>query len=468
MKKTLPWMLPLLLLLFAPRAQAAMNGQILNCDTPNPLQPASCVDNWALDVLDENKTALETAPGAFPRDRKHYFDATGAGVHIFLIDTGIDGTNPDFKVLGNAAQTRFGSVYNNFNIIDGDSGSHGTRTAGLAAGLQYGVAKGATLHPIYTAGSIRNTGGAEILDRLSWVYDQVVNKGQRPAVLNMSFNIPRPVTGTGGVTEAQLTAKVQQLIGQGVVVVVSAGNQNSSNPGQYWPSVIPEVILVGGVDESGNRWMRDAADPDYNAICIGPPGAPIGDCGSNYGSLVDLWAPAKYIRSAVKKNNRDADAPRIRSGTSFAAPLVSGLAALYLQGSPNATPAQVLAALRNNAANLGDIDGNGIADFMVRDAVATPACNVPQRLFVNAGQSVAFRSIDLTDSCPAGYSGQPQFNAASGQVTIAGVAPEGILYRYTPNVGFTGNDLFNYNILTGSGSLSGVGTANIMVQPNHN
>lgn len=465
MKKTLLWMLPLLL--FAPIAQAAMNGQILNCDAPNPLQPTSCVDNWALDVLDESKTALETAPGAFPRDRKHYFDGTGAGVHIFLIDTGIDGTNPDFKVLGNAAQNRFGSVYNNFNIIDGDSGSHGTRTAGLAAGLQYGVAKGATIHPIYTAGSIKSTGGADILARLNWVYDEVVNKGARPAVLNMSFNIPRPVTGAG-MTEADLTNKVLQLIAQGVVVVVSAGNHNGPNPGNYWPSVIPEVILVGGVDESGNRWVRDASDPDYNAICVGPPGAPLGDCGSNYGSLVDLWAPAKFIRSAVKKNNKDVDAPRIRSGTSFAAPLVSGLAALYLQNNQTATPAQVLNALRANAANLGDIDGNFTADFMVRDAVAVPACNIPQRLFVNAGQSVTFRSIDLTESCPAGYSGQAQFNSVSGQVTIAGVGPEGILYRYTPNVGFTGNDLFTYNILTGSGSLAGANTANVMVQPNHN
>jgi subtilisin family serine protease len=398
------YLFPVLALFLSANAFGVMNGQIINCDTPDPLQPQNCVDNWALDLLDESKTAIETAPAALPRDHKHYFDGTGTGVHVFMLDTGIDGNNPDFKTLGNPSQTRFGEVYGGFNIIDGDGGSHGTRTAALVAGLQYGVAKNATLHPIYTAGSIKNTGGDQILDRLNWVYDRVTINGLKPAVLNMSFNIPRPVMNGSGVDiEAQLTQRVRDLINASVVVTVSAGNQNSNNPGAYWPSVIPEVILVGGVDENGNRWVRDTSDPDYNNICVGPPQAPLHDCGSNYGSLVDIWAPAKYIRSAVKVNNNNSGAPRVRSGTSFAAPLVAGLAALYLEQNPFATPAQVQAALLANAANLGDIDGNGTADYLARSPVATPACNVTQRLFVNTGVSVPFLSSQLRDSCPTGY-----------------------------------------------------------------
>lgn len=454
---------------------AAMNGQILNCDSPNPTQPQGCVDNWALDLLDEGKTAIQSASGALPRDRKHYFDGNGTGVHVFILDTGVDGTNPDFKVLGNPAQDRFGVRYGSFNNVDPEAGSHGTRVAGLAAGLQYGVAKGATIHPILSSGWIKKNGAIGILDRLNWIYDRVTIDQLRPAVLNMSFNIPRPVTDLDCVTslESQLTQRVRDLINAGVVVTVSAGNQSSSNPGAYWPSVIPEVILVGGIDENGNRWTRDTSDPDYNSICVGtrPPGScdvvPAPDCGSNYGSLIYIWAPAKYIRSAVKINNNDTAAPRIRSGTSFAAPLVAGLAALHLQQSPTDTPAQVLSALKANAA-VRNVDGVGALDYIARSPVATPACNVPQRLFVNTGRSVNFTSIQLADSCPAGYTAYPQFNAAHGQIAIGGIAPEGISYYYTPTGTYTGTDLFNYTIYTGSGSSFGTGSVNVTVQPNHN
>src|SRR5687768_17230459 len=120
------------------------------------------------------------------------------------------------------------------------------------------------------------------------------------------------------------------------------------------------------------------------------------------------------------------------SGTSYAAPLVAGLAALYLEQNPFATPAQVLAALRANAANLGDIDGNGTADLLARSPVATPACNVPQRLFVNTGSSVPFKASQLRDSCPTGYDAFAQFNAGNGTVVLEGLGPTDAVYRYTP------------------------------------
>ncbi|HEX5761455.1 MAG TPA: S8 family serine peptidase [Thermoanaerobaculia bacterium] len=452
-----------LALLFAAGASAAMNGQILNCDAPNPTQPQNCVDNWALDLLDESKTAIETAPGALPRDRKHYFDGDGTGVHIFILDTGVDGTNPDFKTLGNPAGSRLGLQYPGYLNIDGGSSSHGTRVAGLAAGLQYGVAKGATIHPIYTAGSINPTGGDALLARLDWVLSQVRDYAMKPAVLNMSFNILSPVKNSAGQNmEPQLTAKVLELISNGVVVTVSAGNQNG-NPAALWPSKIQEVILVGGVDEYGNRWVRDTSDPEWQALCVAQ-----GDCGSNYGTLVDIWAPAKYIRSAVKSGQRDENGRRISSGTSYAAPLVAGLAALHLQQNPTATPAAVRSALLGNAANLGDIDGSGYADYMARSPVATPACNVTQRLFVNTGLSVRYFSSQLRDSCPAGYDATSQFNAAHGQIGITGIGPNDISYSYIPSSGYTGTDQFNYDIYTNFGGSYGTGTVAVTVQPNHN
>lgn len=440
---------------------AQMTGQILNCDSPNPAQPQLCVDNWALDVLDESKTALQQATGPLPRDRKHYFERTGTGVHIFVMDTGIAPRNPDFMTLGNAALSRVGE---SLGTADTDSASHGTRVTGLAAGLQFGVAKNATIHSVFKGAA---TQPDQLLDALNWIYDRVVDGNMRPAVLNMSFNVPVPVVDPrpehlGGIPdlENKLTQRLRDLIAARVVVVVSAGNKNGS-PNDFWPSNVAEAIVVGGVDERGDRWVRDSSDPEYVSLCVN-----LQDCGSNYGAAVDLWAPAKNIRSAVKISTERF--PRIRSGTSYAAPLVTGLVALYLQQFPSHTPVQVLTGLRTNAANLGDIDGNGSADYLVRSPVATPACNVPQQLFVNTDKSVQFLSTELADSCPAGYGAYSQFNPTNGQISIDGAGPTAILYRYTPFAPFTGNDQFNYTIYTSTGATFGTGTAKVMVQPTWN
>jgi len=448
------------------QASAAIEGQFIDCDAPHPTQPTQCPDNWALDLLDESKAAIQGATAAIPRDRKHYFNRTGAGVHIFILEEGIDGANPDFKVLGDPADDRLGESWGAGGFSEPSVGSHGTRVAALAAGLRFGVAKGATIHSADARSQINNSHGDGLLVRLNWIYGRVTSQTNplKPAVLNMSFNIPRPVKDHNGLNvEPQLTQRVRDLINAGVFVTVSAGNHDSSNPGAYWPSVIPEVVLVGGIDEKGGRWVRDSTDPEFQALCVLK-----GDCGSNYGSLVDLWAPAKYVRSAVKKTNDDVQSPRLRSGTSFAAPLVAGLAALRLEQFPNETPAQVLAALKTNSARR-NVDGTVAGDeYLVRSPVGTPPCLVMQRLFVNATKTQDFLSTQLSESCPAGYSGVSQYNAAHGQIMIGGIAPEATLYYYTPSSGYTGLDQFNYTIYTSSGSSYGTGTVKVTVQPNHN
>lgn len=192
MKKTLAL---LLCSAFLPSlASAAMNGQILNCDTPNPTYPSNCVDNWALDLLDESKNAIEAAKAAgskLPRDRKHYFNGDGTGVHIFILDTGVYDANPEFKKLDAPSTPRTGAKYREYLHRDRDGGSHGTRVAGIAAGVKFGIAKDATLHPIISNGDIGldAVDGPALLDRLDWVKKQVTEYGAKPAVLNMSFNL---------------------------------------------------------------------------------------------------------------------------------------------------------------------------------------------------------------------------------------------------------------------------------------
>jgi subtilisin family serine protease len=454
--------------LIAPSAaMAAMNGQILNCNSPNPAFPDGCVDNWALDMLDASKTEIQNAKANgwnLPRDRKHYFDGDGTGVHIFILDTGVYSENPEFKKLDSPAVSRVGTRYNDLTNTDHDAGSHGTRVAGIAAGVRFGLAKDAAIHPIRNAKlGLDQIAGSALFARLDWIEREFLN-GARPAVLNMSFNSPTtgidPDTGQPEDTSYKqtLTDKVNRLIALGVVVVASAGNKNQS-PTNFWPSEIPDVIVVGGVDEMGNRWIRES---EMN-LCTDS-----GDCGSNFGSAVDLWAPAKLIRSAIDTDNDAQLGPLIRSGTSFAAPLVTGLAALYLEANPGATPAQVLSALRSNAASLGDIDGNGTTDYLVRSFVGLPACNVPQRLFTDTGEYAKFSTIDLADSCPSGYTVSSLTMPSHGQNSVTGIAPDGIAYLYTPSTGYAGPDAFNYTIKQNTGSTYGTGTVKVIVQPNVN
>jgi hypothetical protein len=84
------------------------------------------------------------------------------------------------------------------------------------------------------------------------------------------------------------------------------------------------------------------------------------------------------------------------------------------------------------------------------------------------GSSVRFYSSQLRDSCPAGYDGYAQLSAPNGSIAIEGIGPEDTLYRYTPNPSYIGLDLFNYTIVTNTGSTFGTGTVNVTVQPVHN
>lgn len=134
-----------------------------------------------------------------------------------------------------------------------------------------------------------------------------------PGVVNFSI-------GLGG-TSVTLDAAVTRLINnRGVVVVASAGNDDVNACDQS-PGRLSPVLLVGSVSNPNKR----ASD-------------------SNWGGCLDMFAPGVDIRSADFSSNTGT---RLDSGTSMAAPHVTGVAALHLQSSPAATPAQVHAALVN-------------------------------------------------------------------------------------------------------------------------
>ncbi|MEV7580499.1 S8 family peptidase [Streptomyces erythrochromogenes] len=252
--------------------------------------------SWGLDRIDQAATA---------GDQKYtYPDGGGEGVTAYVIDTGVRTTHKDF---GGRATSGFDAIDNDESADDGNG--HGTHVAGTIAGASHGVAKKAKI----VAVRVLDDNGSGTTEQVVAGIDWVTQNHSGPSVANMSLG--------GGVDEA-LDAAVKRAIDAGVSFAVAAGNE-SSDAGQGSPSRVPEALTVASSTE-------DDQQSDF----------------SNFGSVVDLYAPGSEITSAW--NDSDTGVKTI-SGTSMASPHVAGAAALYLAAHPSATPADTAAALTGAA-----------------------------------------------------------------------------------------------------------------------
>ena len=250
---------------------------------------------WGLDRIDQ---------AALPTDGLFNYPNTGAGVNIYLLDSGIRRTHSQFS-------GRVVPAYSVFNDGYGPDGctAHGTNVAGIVGGTTWGVAKGATLHSVRVTDCAGAVSTSSLIAGVDWVTANRV----RPAVANMSLS---------SIASTALNLAVTNSINSGVTYVVSAGN-TGSNACNYSPASLPQAIAVGaiaGLDARANF--------------------------SNFGPCVDLFAPGYNIYSAT---NTDDSAYLLLSGTSQASAFAAGAAALYLASNPAASPAEVAQALTTGA-----------------------------------------------------------------------------------------------------------------------
>lgn len=316
-----------------PRANSydPTSPQTIQCWDPQ----LSCADNWGLDRIDQ-RTGSQNA---HTLDGKYFFGANGQGTHIYILDTGIASGHTEFNLPGGGSR-----LGNGINFAPGsyswdtwDYLGHGTHVASIAAGRRFGVAKGATLHPVRVfdqngAGTV-----STVISGINWIASNV----QRPAVVNMSFNYS--IFGYDNTT-ALSTAVRQLVVTHGISVVNSAGNWNQ-DASTFSPTDVSEVIVAAGLDWFYNqRW---GADPYWGCHDNG--------CGSNWGSAVDVYAPATDVLAALGSGERNLACNL--TGTSMAAPHVSGVVAQYLQTHPSATPAQIQSVIISKA-TVGVIQGN--------------------------------------------------------------------------------------------------------------
>ncbi|MFZ4718478.1 MAG: S8 family serine peptidase [Ilumatobacteraceae bacterium] len=262
---------------------------------------------WGLDRSDQR---------ALPLNGTYSYPAGGgAGVKVYVIDTGVRSTH--VELAGRVAPGRT-------LIEDGmgteDCQGHGTHVAATVAGTTYGVAKAATIVPVRVLDCLGSGSVSAVVTGLDWVL--TVNAGA-PAVVNMSL---------GGAPSTIVDDAVRRVIRAGVPVVAAAGNAAYSACLDS-PSRVPEAITVGAVQSDDNRAQY-----------------------SNVGPCVDLFAPGSAIPSAWWTSDT---ATNVLSGTSMASPHVAGAAALLVAANPGISPAAVSAALIANS-TVGAIPDPGL------------------------------------------------------------------------------------------------------------
>ncbi|RKP10711.1 crystal Strucure of A cold adapted subtilisin-like serine proteinase, partial [Thamnocephalis sphaerospora] len=259
--------------------------------------------NWGLERIWQRNTTMVNS------DAYVYPASGGANVHIYVVDSGVDVTHPDF---GNRAKFDVNYVAGEG---DEDMDGHGTHVAGIAAGSNYGVVKNAYIHAVKVLDS----------DGVGYVSDVVRGllyvAHNRPGRSSPGSNPIRVVNLSLHTSQSDfLNDAVSYAYDSGVVVVSAAGN-TAADACDTSPASSGRTLSVGATE-------KDDRLASFSA----------------FGRCVDILAPGVSITSTWNDGGT-----QTLSGTSMASPFVTGVVALYLSEKQYTTPQQVMHDLLNRA-----------------------------------------------------------------------------------------------------------------------
>ena len=377
--------------------QLASSPQVRWVSLDSPMQSSACSQ-----CIDTSKlaNAYISAIGANKLWNVAPYDQ-GQGIGVAIIDSGINPNGDLYTNMGvnrQVADVRFNSDY---NLNPSDGYGHGTHVAGIVAGdgsesssKYIGVAPMANIINVKVSNDDGSARMKDVVLGLQWVLENKDTYNIR--VINLSLNS----TDAESYNNSPLDAAVEILWFNGVVVVVSAGNKG--NGAIYPPANDPFVITVGAVDDKGTAAITDDVVASFSAYGNSEDGAVKPDLVAPGTNIIARLVNQNMGLAKSHPGNKVGTQYFRMSGTSMAAPMVSGAVALLLRDEPGLNPDQVkyrLMATANKSWNgyKGSKAGAGYLDiYAAVNGTTSNSSNtgiIPSHLLTTGPEPVSWGSV---------------------------------------------------------------------------
>jgi subtilisin family serine protease len=259
---------------------------------------------------------------------------SGQGTVVATMDTGVDGSHPDLAASWRGGTNSWYDPNGEHPTVPTDVNGHGTSTMGVivggsAGGTSIGVAPGAK----WIAVKIFNDRGSATTSRIHQGYQWLLDPDHNPATADAPDVVNNSWTGAAGGCVLDFQPDLRNLRAAGILPVFSAGNYGPAPSTVLSPANLPEALAVGAVDDAG------VIDPSSSR----------GPSACDQRIVPGLVAPGVGVRTTdLYGGYLDA------SGTSIAAPHVTGALALLLSAFPDLSADRQQGALESSAVDLGD------------------------------------------------------------------------------------------------------------------
>jgi serine protease AprX len=318
---------------------------------------------------------------------------TGQGVGVALIDSGVspvNGLSTPGKVV-NGPDLSFESQYPSLEYLD--TFGHGTHMAGIIAGRDseatsvsssdtthfLGMAPNAQIVNVKVADATGQTDVSQVLAAIDWVVQHQNDNGMNIGVLNLSYGTDSPQS----YVLDPLAYAAEQAWLHGIVVVVAAGNQGNDSNGLDDPAIDPYVIAVGASDTNNTTMVKFHSPAGFTSQGDGTRNPDLSAPGVHVVSLRD---PGSFIDDQFGATASVTNRFFLGSGSSQAAAVVSGAAALLLSQRPGLTPDQVKALLDTHTHYMsGPTSLKGSGELNLSAVLNAPTPNVTQTWPTSSG-----------------------------------------------------------------------------------